>query len=84
MKSILPTVRVVNEKAKNGFMIINESDYDEAVHKLFDVVTPETAEAEKKKVEKVKIVAETQKGYKLINKSDFDESKHTLYVEQQG
>jgi hypothetical protein len=38
----LPTIQVVNKDAPNGFMIINESDFDASIHTKFG----ETAKAE--------------------------------------
>lgn len=29
------TVKVVNENAKNGYMIINKNDFDENSHKIY-------------------------------------------------
>lgn len=41
----LPTVCIVNEKAKSGFTRINETDFDPAVHVLFDVATGQPVQA---------------------------------------
>jgi hypothetical protein len=38
----LPTIQVVNKDAPNGFMIINESDFDASIH----IKLGETAKAE--------------------------------------
>lgn len=29
------TIKVANKDAKNGYMLINESDFDKAIHKEF-------------------------------------------------
>lgn len=36
----IPTIKVVNEKARGGFMIINESDFDPDVHEPFEADAP--------------------------------------------
>jgi hypothetical protein len=38
----LPTIQIVNKNAPNGFMLINESDFDASIHTKFG----ETAKAE--------------------------------------
>ncbi|WP_212525856.1 hypothetical protein [Actibacterium sp. MT2.3-13A] len=40
----IPTIKVVNEKARGGFMIINESDFDPDVHEPFEAAEPVTRE----------------------------------------
>ena len=41
----LSTVKVINEAAKNGFMIINESDFDPEIHAKFGEKKPITRAA---------------------------------------
>lgn len=33
----LPTVKVVNEDAKHGYMIINQEDFNDEIHVLYSV-----------------------------------------------
>jgi hypothetical protein len=55
MYDTCPTVRV---KAENddGFMVINEADFDEAVHVAFDEPSSEAVEADK--AEKADLIAQ--------------------------
>lgn len=41
----LPTVCIVNANAKSGFTRINESDFDPAIHALFDEAAGKPVEA---------------------------------------
>lgn len=37
---ICPTVKVKNDAAPDGYMLINESDFVEGTHELFDAPAP--------------------------------------------
>jgi len=42
---ILPTVRI-KTKSKGGFLVINESDFNEKIHKLFEDVEEDSVATE--------------------------------------
>ena len=50
--AILPTVKVKTDETDSGFMIINETDFDRKIHKVFKekVERSTTPKAEKKEV----------------------------------
>jgi hypothetical protein len=45
---MLETVKIKHDKAKNGYAIINKSDFDEKKHELFDKPAKKRAPRKKK------------------------------------
>jgi hypothetical protein len=57
--SVVQTLKIINSKSKDGYAIINESEFDSKKHKLFDEAPK--AKAKAKAAPKAKAKAKAKK-----------------------
>lgn len=59
--ALVETVKIINSKSKDGYAIINESEFDSKKHRLFDEAPKAKAKAKAKAAPKAKAKAKAKK-----------------------